>query len=99
MTQGKFERWHQTVKNRILFDQCYLLSDPEAQIDDFVAHDNHRRCHEASAISHPPTSTSGAAEPSCRNEKGSNNRQSHSAACNTKSKPLRSRQRMLRILN
>jgi len=47
MTQGKIERWHQTLKNRILLDHYYLPGDLEAQIDDFVGHYNHRRYHES----------------------------------------------------
>ena len=41
-TQGKIERWHQTLKNRILLENYYLPGDPEAQIDEFVGHYNHR---------------------------------------------------------
>ena len=47
MTQGKIERWHQTLKNRILLENYYLPGDLEAQIDDFVEHYNHRRYHES----------------------------------------------------
>ncbi len=46
-TQGKIERWHQTLKNRILLEHYYLPGDLEAQIDNFVAHYNHRRYHES----------------------------------------------------
>jgi len=46
-TQGKIERWHQTLKNRILLENYYLPGDLEAQIEAFVAHYNHRRCHES----------------------------------------------------
>ena len=38
MTQGKIERWHQTLKNRILLENYYLPGDLEAQIGAFVAH-------------------------------------------------------------
>jgi transposase InsO family protein len=48
-TQGKIERWHQTLKNRILLENYYLPGDLEAQIAAFVAHYNHLRCHEAIA--------------------------------------------------
>ena len=48
-TQGKFERWHQTLKNRILLEICYLPSDLETRIGDFVAHYNHLRYHESIA--------------------------------------------------
>ena len=47
MTQGKIERWHQTMKNRILLENYYLPGDLEAQIDAFVADYNHLRYHES----------------------------------------------------
>ena len=47
MTQGKIERWHQTLKNRILLENYYLPGDLEAQIDDFVGHYNQCRYHES----------------------------------------------------
>ena len=40
-TQGKIERWHQTLKNRILLENYYLPGDLEAQIEAFVADYNH----------------------------------------------------------
>ena len=46
-TQGKIERWHQTLKNRILLENYYLPGDLEAQIARFVEHYNHRRYHES----------------------------------------------------
>jgi len=46
-TQGKIERWHQTLKNRILLENYYLPGDLEAQIERFVEHYNHRRYHES----------------------------------------------------
>ena len=46
-TQGKIERWHQTLKNRILLENYYLPGDLEAQIARFVEHYNHRRSHES----------------------------------------------------
>ncbi len=46
-TQGKVERWHQTLKNRILLENYYLPGDLEAQIDEFVGHCNHQRYHES----------------------------------------------------
>jgi putative transposase len=47
MTQGKIERWHQTLKNRILLENYYLPGDLENQIATFVADYNHRRYHES----------------------------------------------------
>jgi transposase InsO family protein len=46
-TQGKIERWHQTLKNRILLENYFLPGDLEAQIDAFIDHYNHRRYHES----------------------------------------------------
>ena len=46
-TQGKIERWHQTLKNRILLENYFLQGDLEAAIGDFVGHYNHRRYHES----------------------------------------------------
>ncbi len=46
-TQGKIERWHQTLKNRILLENYYLPGDLEAQIEAFVTHYNHQRYHES----------------------------------------------------
>jgi putative transposase len=46
-TQGKIERWHQTLKNRILLENYYLPGDLEQKIGDFVAHYNHLRYHES----------------------------------------------------
>jgi putative transposase len=46
-TQGKIERWHQTLKNRILLENYFLPGDLEMQIDAFVEHYNHRRYHES----------------------------------------------------
>jgi transposase InsO family protein len=46
-TQGKIERWHQTLKNRILLENYYLPGDLEAQINAFVDYYNNQRYHEA----------------------------------------------------
>ena len=46
-TQGKIERWHQTLKNRILLENYFLPGDLEAGIGTFVEHYNHRRYHES----------------------------------------------------
>ena len=47
MTQGKIQRWHQTLKNRILLENYYLPAIIEAHIKTFVADYNHRRYHES----------------------------------------------------
>ena len=46
-TQGKIERWHQTLKNRILLENYYLPGDLENQIGAFVDHYNNQRYHES----------------------------------------------------
>ena len=46
-TQGKIERWHQTLKNRILLENYYLPGDLERQVAAFVEHYNHARSHES----------------------------------------------------
>ncbi len=46
-TQGKIERWHRTLKNRILLENHHLPGELEAQVEAFVGHYNHRRVHES----------------------------------------------------
>ena len=47
MTQGKIERWHLSLKSRILLENYYLPGDLECAVADFVDHYNHRRYHES----------------------------------------------------
>ena len=47
MTQGKIERWHQTLKNRILLENYFLPGDLETQIAAFVDYYNNHRYHES----------------------------------------------------
>ena len=46
-TQGKIERWHQTLKNRVLLEHYYLPGALEEQVAAFVKHYNHTRAHES----------------------------------------------------
>ena len=46
-TQGKIERWHQTLKNRILLENYFYPADLQNQIEAFVEHYNHQRYHES----------------------------------------------------
>jgi putative transposase len=46
-TQGKIERWHQTLWNGILLENYYLSGVLEVQIDDSVEHYNTQRYHES----------------------------------------------------
>ena len=82
-TQGKIERWHQTLKNLVLLENDFLPHDLERQIEGFVEHYNHERYHEALKTSHLPMSTSSGLNPSSTAEKGSRRKQSNIDACNT----------------
>ena len=46
-TQGKIERWHQTLKNRVLLDNYYLPGELKRRVAAFVEHYNHARYHES----------------------------------------------------
>ena len=46
-TQGKIERWHQTLKNRVLLNNYSLPSQLEHEIGTFVDYYNHERYHES----------------------------------------------------
>ena len=46
-TQGKIERWHQTLKNRILLENYFLPGDLKANIGRFVTYYNNHRYHES----------------------------------------------------
>lgn len=46
-TQGKIERWHQTLKNRILLENYFFPEDLEIQIKAFVDYYNNHRYHES----------------------------------------------------
>jgi len=45
--QGKIERWHQTLKNRVLLENYYLPGALEQAVEAFVEHYNHARYHES----------------------------------------------------
>ena len=47
MTQGKIERWHLSLKSRILLENYYLPGDLQRAVAAFVEHYNHRRYHES----------------------------------------------------
>jgi len=46
-TQGKIERWHQTLKNHILLENHFLPGSLKASIGAFIAYYNHQRYHES----------------------------------------------------
>lgn len=43
---GKIERWHQTMKNRILLENYFLEGELEAAIAAFIDHYNNHRYHD-----------------------------------------------------
>ena len=46
-TQGKIERWHQTLKNKVLLENYFFPDGLRARIGTFVDHYNHQRYHES----------------------------------------------------
>ena len=47
MTQGKIERWHRSLKNRILLENYYLPGELKQKIKEFVHYYNTGRYHES----------------------------------------------------
>jgi putative transposase len=47
MTQGKIERWHRTMKDKLLLENYYSPEALEAKIAEFVDYYNTRRYHES----------------------------------------------------
>ena len=47
MTQGKIERWHRSLKNRILLENYYFPGELEQKVSEFVQYYNTRRYHES----------------------------------------------------
>jgi putative transposase len=47
MTQGKIERYHCSLKNRILLEHYYLPGQLEARLAEFVDFYHNRRYHES----------------------------------------------------
>ena len=80
-TQGKIERWHQTLKNRILLENysCRVISSSRSRRSSITT--TTAATTRASTISPLPTSTSGAAISSRWKGKGSKAKPSNSAAC------------------
>ncbi len=88
MTQGKIERWHQTLKNRILLENYYLPGDLEAQIERLRRRlqppslpREHRQSHSRRRLLRTRDLSS------WQNEKGSNDRPLPTAACSTSCMP------------
>jgi transposase InsO family protein len=83
MTQGKIERWHQTLKNRVLLENYFLPGDLEVQLPPPSTTTTTTDTTKESTISPPPTSVAGAARLSWPNDKGSNDRPLPTVACST----------------
>jgi putative transposase len=47
MTQGEIERYHRSMKNRILLENYYLPGELELNIGEFVTYYNNCRYHES----------------------------------------------------
>jgi putative transposase len=47
MTQGKIERWHLSLKSRILLENYYLPGDLQRAVADFIELYYHRRYHQS----------------------------------------------------
>ena len=80
MTQGKIERWHLSLKSRILLENYYLPGDLERAVADFVEYYNHRRYHESLDNLTPANVYFGKARVFCNDERTSNARPSSNDA-------------------
>jgi transposase InsO family protein len=86
-TQGKIERWHQTLKNRIPLEHHYPPGDLERQVAALWRITTMPAITRASTILPQLTSTSGALRSSSQNAKGSSARQSQPVACSINCMP------------
>jgi transposase InsO family protein len=82
MTQGKIERYHRSMKNRILLENYYRPGQLEHSIAEFVEYYNNRRYTRAWTTSHRPMSTSAEHRPFSNNGRASNAKPSNNdVAC------------------
>ena len=86
-TQGKIERWHQTLKNRILLENYFFPADLEAQIETFVDHYNHHRYHESIQNLTPADVYFGRGQAILHSAKVSNSKRWRHGDCNTANTP------------
>ena len=92
--QGKIERWHQTMKNRVLLENYFLPGALERQIGAFVDHYNNHRYHESLDNLTPADVYQGRGARILRmRERRSTNRQSGNAACCTTPRPPKLKQK------
>jgi hypothetical protein len=81
------ERWHQTLKNRILLENYFLPGDLEAQIAAFIDDYNHRRYHESINNLTPADVHCGRGSAILAERQGSNDRPLPTVDCITTSRP------------
>lgn len=86
-TQGKIERWHQTMKNRVLLENDFLPGDLERQIGAFVDHYNNHRYHESLANLTPADVYHGRGAKILKMKRRSRNRQAENAGCSIRPRP------------
>ena len=98
-TQGKIERWHQTLKNRILLEHYFLPGDLEAQIEAFVDHYNHQRYHESLNNVTPSDVYFGRDKAILKQRERIKQRHSKRAACITDNAPHNGNSQMSRTLS
>jgi transposase InsO family protein len=79
-TQGKIERWHQTLKNRILLANYVLEGELEAALAAFIDHYNNHRYHESIGSLTPADVYFDEAKPSWLKGGASNSKPSKTAA-------------------
>ena len=81
------ERWHQTLKNRILLEYYYLPGALEEQVSAFVEHYNHSRAHESLSNLTPADVYLGRGEAILAERERIKNRPSPTGACSTTPQP------------
>jgi putative transposase len=88
-TQGKIERWHRTLKNRILLDNYYLLAISNGRYAPSSNTTIMSAIMRASTTSHLPMSTSAGRKRSLQNANASSLSLSQTAACSISCRPLK----------
>ena len=88
-TQGKIERWRQTLKKRILLENHFLPGDLEAQIGAFIEQYNHQRYHESLGNVTLADAYFGRATQILAERERINAKPSNIGACNTTNSPPR----------
>ncbi len=98
-TQGKVERWHQTLKNYILLGNYYLPGDFQLQINVFVEHYNQQRYHESLQNLTPADVYFGCGQAILKQQERIKERQSKRDACFITSQPHNPTNQMSQFLS